>query len=146
MSTLAIPTKLRALVALMGSDNEPEAMNALRAARRELPRLGISFTDLAAAITAEPEPIPFPPDEPPQTPPLRGWPNGYAPNRWPFTPRQEGHHREVARRCLAADRGRLRPRDKEFLASVAARPSRLSIRASDWLADIAARLELRDAA
>ena len=113
------PNRTRALLAMLGSPSEPEAINALLAARR----LGLAFNDVAAALPAEPVAAPIYRPRPRPT--------------WWFTPKQEGEHRHTARRCLDADRGRLRPRDREFLVQVAARPSRLTIRQSDWLADLA---------
>ena len=138
---LAIPTRVRLLVPMLGSDMDGEALGACRAIRRTLSGVGLDFHALADAISADAAQ-----DRPAQQP-RAGEPPQYRPQRrhaWTFTERQTAAHRQMARFCRDNDRGRLNRRERNFIWSIATHGRELTVPQADWLTDICDRLEKED--
>ncbi|MCJ2036390.1 hypothetical protein [Methylobacterium sp. J-068] len=138
---IAIPSKVIKILPLMGSLMDGEALNACRAVGRVLQHSGLTYQDLAAVIptTAVTETVDnghgFEP------------PPAYRPSRRKvsiFTPAQAAHHRRMALWCRNNERGRLTPREREFIANIASWRRELSIPQADWLVTICDRLEQED--
>lgn len=139
---LAIPTRVRLLVPMLGSDMDGEALNACRAIRRTLAGAGLDFHALADAIGADAAA-----QARPAQPPRAGEPPQYRPQRrhaWTFTERQTATHRQMARYCRDNDKGRLSRRERNFIWTIATQGRELTMPQADWLADITDRLEKED--
>lgn len=137
---LAIPPKVARIMPLMGSSMDGEALGACRAVGRVLDHSGLTYRDLAAAIPTR-EAAPGLGDGRVQSPPA------YRPSRREvsvFTPAQSAHHRRMALWVRNNERGRLTPREREFIANIASWRRELSITQADWLTDITDRLEQED--
>ena len=131
----AIPEKITRIMPLMGSPIDGEALGACRAVGRVLEHSGLTYRDLAQAIpTARVHEQPL----------SMGPTPAYQPSRRKvsiFTPAQAAHHRRMALWCRNNERGRLTPREREFIANIASWRRELSISQADWLTDITDRLE-----
>ena len=141
MGAVAIPLRVVKLVPVLGSPSEGEALGACRAIGRTLRGAGQDFHALAAAIRTSGSATA---QAAPRTEPWMRPAPAYRPSRsqpWTFTPRQSAEHKRIAQRCLAADCGRLRSRERDFLESVIASRRELTIAQLDWLNDIALSLE-----
>jgi hypothetical protein len=137
---ISIPPKVAKILPLMGSPVDGEALGACRAVGRVLEHSGLTYRDLAAAIPTR-EAAPGLGDSR-----LRPTP-AYRPSRRKvsvFTPAQAAHHRRMAIWCRNNERGRLTPREREFIANIASWRRELSIIQADWLTDITDRLEQED--
>jgi hypothetical protein len=135
---VAIPSKITRIIPLMGSPVDGEALGACRAVGRVLEHSGLTYRDLAQAISTT---------RPYEQPVSMGPVPAYQPSRRKvsvFTPAQAAHHRRMALWCRNNERGRLTPREREFIANVASWRRELSIQQADWLTDITDRLEQED--
>ncbi len=133
---LAAP-KAAALVRLMASDNDNEALVAVRGLRRILASHGLDLNDFAAwfeematAAAPEPEPQPAPKPQPaPEPQGRRTWPQYWF---------------DVAGDLLRRGDGRLDERSRSFLENIqaAARRGRSPSAAQrQWIDDIRAKLK-----
>lgn len=137
----AIPSRVRLLVPMLGSDMDNEALSACRAIRRTLASADLDFHALADAIGATAAPDHNP------APPRAGEPPRYRPQRrhaWTFTEAQTATHRRMARFCRDNDRGRLSRRERNFIWTIATHGRELTVPQADWLTDICDRLEKED--
>lgn len=135
---VAIPHKITRIIPLMGSPVDGEALGACRAVGRVLEHSGLTYRDLAQAI---------PTARGYEQPVSMGPTPAYQPSRRKvsvFTPAQAAHHRRMALWCRNNERGRLTPREREFIANVASWRRELSVGQADWLTDITDRLEQED--
>ena len=148
----AIPEKVRRIVPTLGSSVDGEALGACRAIGRTLGAAGLDYHDLARAIPVQSE-IPVPCRAPPAWDSAR-WRTAstkpapeYRPSRRKpstFTPKQNDAFRRMALHCRNADRGRLSPRERDFIANVSSWRRELTIGQADWLTGICDRLEQED--
>jgi hypothetical protein len=132
---IAIPPKVAKILPLMGSPVDGEALGACRAVGRVLEHSGLTYQDLAQAI---------PTTRTYEQPVSMGPTPAYRPSRRKvsvFTPAQAAHHRRMALWCRNHERGRLTPREREFIDNVAYSRREISISQADWLTDITDRLE-----
>lgn len=135
---IAIPPKVIKILPLMGSPVDGEALNACRAVGRVLQHSGLTYRDLAQAI---------PTTQAYEQPVSMGPTPAYRPSRRRvsvFTPAQTTHHRQMALWVRNNERGRLSPREREFIVNVSSWRRELSIHQADWLVTICDRLEQED--
>ncbi|WP_264051672.1 hypothetical protein [Methylobacterium flocculans] len=138
---IAIPPKVIKILPLMDSPVDGEALGACRAAGRVLRHSGLTYRDLAAAI-----PTTVPPETLHNVQGFEPSP-AYRPSRRKvsvFTPAQTTHHRQMALWVRNHERGRLTPREREFIVNVSSWRRELSIPQADWLVTICDRLEQED--
>ncbi|KQQ39116.1 hypothetical protein ASF58_22755 [Methylobacterium sp. Leaf125] len=136
-----IPSRVRLLVPVLGSDTDGEALGACRAIGRTLAGAGLDFHALADAISTPASPLAN------LSPYRAGQPPAYRPQRrhaWVFTEKQTADHRQMARYCRDNDRGRLSRRERNFIWTIATHGRELTVPQADWLADITDRLEKED--
>ena len=135
---ISIPPKVVRILPLMGLPIDGEALGACRAVGRVLEHSGLTYRDLAQAIPTKQSC-----DQPISMGPVPA----YQPSRRKvsaFTPAQAAHHRRMALWCRNNERGRLTPREREFIANIASWRRELSVGQADWLTDITDRLEQED--
>lgn len=141
-----IPEKVRLLVPVLSSPHEGEVVGTARAIGRVLGTAGLTYHDLAAAIPTAGDAVRVPEWD------AAGWraanpaPAARTTRRkvYTFTPAQSAAHRKMALYCRDADRGRLSPRERDFVSNVASWRRELTIAQADWLGDITDRLEQED--
>lgn len=149
-----IPPKVRAIMPLCGSKNDGEALGACRAVGRVLAREGLNYVDLARAVRVAGDP-PASADAGPvwndeawqraacgtgtRTRPVRR-------RAYTFTPAQSLEHRRMALWVRNNDRGRLSPREREFVADISHQRRELTIGQADWLAILCDRLVMESRA
>ncbi|MCJ2039553.1 hypothetical protein MKK55_11460 [Methylobacterium sp. J-059] len=152
----AIPEKVRRIVPALGSPVDGEALGACRAIGRTLGAVGLDYHDLARAIPTGPTNVDnvhvgscsAPKWDAAQwrSASKRPAPE-YRPSRRKasvFTPKQNDALRRMALHCRNADRGRLSPRERDFITNISSWRHDLTIGQADWLAGICDRLEQED--
>lgn len=110
--------RTQVLVALLGSSNDGEALNACRALARALKAEGMDWHDLARGVRTVREP---PPRSPPPPPP------------------GAGPHHAVVKALMAKGRERFKPREWEFLESLLRWHGAPTEKQAAWLADLKRR-------
>lgn len=124
--------RINSSAALMESDNDGEALAALRATRRLLAPHGVGPADVfRAALDDVVAPLK----------PFSSRRSPHAPDERPFEAKVMRQHERLARHCLAFP-DRLTPWERKFLASIATERT-LSSRQSDRLQAIARTVEMK---
>ena len=140
----AIPTKVRAILPLCGSEIDGEALGACRAVGRVLNAAGLDFRDLAAAIPIDEPVVGHERSSRRREDPVganRIRPFDVYSWRRAYTPTQEAENRARVRFCQ--DRAwRLNDWERGFLNNVACLHGNLSIKQGDRLAAMTDRLDM----